>query len=187
MIDSKKISIREFYLDLVKDLDDGGSYVEFMPESRIAHLYIEWDLESRDISVDEMFKRDIKRPDGTIPSSVKKSYERHFWYSRHNITDITVLKLSVDGENTYGLLFQGHMNDGWDNAGTLIEVYSEQGELVGSGSFYFCEETRGNAIKWSDERLCGKSYMTPAPPWPLDPSEEKYDVYQRVPIWSEKS
>lgn len=187
-IEAHKIVVRRFHDECISSLNTGGSYETFMPEHRVAHLYLDWDYEGifpGSGFEEETLQRNVKRLGEEFPKNICDAFERHLWYSRHNMTDITVLKFQVDSQNTFALLLQGHMNDRWDNACTLLEVYDEDGGLVGGGCIEYSHEILCEVVRWTDQRLTGRDYALWSPPWFEDKDEEPYSVCYGQPLWSE--
>lgn len=101
----------------------------------------------------------------------------------------------------------GFCDDGWDNDAHFIEIFSEQGEFIGSTGFSYDNK----AVKWSEKQFTNQDYKdirgTPPPPWSGDvPNDVSYHeplsseeiiaeelsclsfetVYYHEPLWSEE-
>jgi hypothetical protein len=127
---------------------------------------------------------EIKRIQQEVPKSVSNTFDRHFWYSQHSLSDLYLLKIPITEKSAFILLICGLLNDGWDNSGSWIEVLDGQGELLGSGKF------RDEGIFWQDRQLNGEDFTTPAPSWIGDDAErpiprKKWED-EMNPMWSEE-
>jgi hypothetical protein len=186
--EDKKNKIRKFYSDEILQhvCHVSDSFNEFMKDSQIGCLRIRWDWEEGGL-----LEPHIRRLTSDMPDNLARTFERHLWYSRHNLTDISVLKKSVDDDETFLMLLQGHCNDGWDNGCRLIELFDYQGESLGSGFFRVGGWDGGvlqQWIDWVDRQLNGNDYFMSAPPYPDDSelNEEQANVLRRYElIWSE--
>jgi hypothetical protein len=142
-------------------------------------------LELLDISTGVGFDCvEIQRPPQDIPQKVSDTFERHFWYSQHSLSDLYLLKVLVNDQTAFVLLIRGLLDDGWDNSGRWIEVLDEQGEFLGAGRF----GTKN--ISWQEVPLNGDSFNAPSPPWIND--EVELGVSRPTwadevnPMWSEE-
>ncbi len=101
-----------------------------------------------------------------VPINVLRAFERHIWYAQHSISSISVFKIPVEEVTTFAICIGGYVDDGWDNGGEFIEVYDQQGQLVGSARVpsYDGQEYWMN-WKWQARPLRGDDFYTPAPPW----------------------
>jgi hypothetical protein len=128
---------------------------------------------------------EIQRTPQDIPEKVSDTFERHFWYSQHSLSNLYFLKVLVDDKPAFVLLIRGLLNDGWDNSGTWIEILDEQGEFLGAGWF------GAEAISWQEVPLNGDSFNTPSPPWITDEVElgiTRPEWADKVnPMWSEET
>jgi hypothetical protein len=138
---------RKFYSDAilqhVRYVSD--SFNEFMPDSQIAWLRINWDWEQGGLSEPE-----VRRLVNDMPQNLVDTFERHLWYSQHNLTDISVVQGSVNGKETFLFLFEGHCNDGWDNGCRLLELFDCKGKSLGSGFFRVGGWEGGVLQQWID-------------------------------------
>lgn len=127
---------------------------------------------------------EIKRIQQDTPKRISDTFERHFWYSQHSLSDLYFLKVPIAGKLAFILLIRGLLDDGWDNSGSWIEILDEQGEFLGSGIF------GDEAIFWQERPLNGEDFSTPAPPWISDEAELKItrpEWADKVnPFWSEE-
>jgi hypothetical protein len=127
---------------------------------------------------------EIKRIQQDIPKRISDTFDRHFWYSQHSLSDLYFLKITIAEKPAFVLLIRGLLDDGWDNSGSWIEIFDEQGEFLGSGMF------GDEAIFWQDRPLNGEDFNTPAPPWISDEVELKVIrpkwADEVNPFWSEE-
>ncbi|MDF0552688.1 hypothetical protein [Kamptonema sp. UHCC 0994] len=180
--DSRKNTLREiFEKELVEFLDTSNDLREFMPEQRIVCVDLEWNHNETDILPPE-----IVRPPQNLPKNILNTFERHLWYSRHNISDIYLLKFPVDGQDAFFFIISGHCHDSWDNSCLLVEILDEQGESLGSGDILYRWEE--GHIKWMDRQLDGRDYYKTAPPWDgyLPPEDYSYRNWVIPIFWSEE-
>jgi hypothetical protein len=181
-----KNSVREVcekeLVELLHVSDDLG---EFMPQHRIGYVRLTWNWKNMTLLPPE-----IVRPPQNSPKNILDTFERHLWYSRHNISDIYLLKIPLDGRDAFSFAIQGHCHDSWDNSCRLFEVLDEQGESLGSGEVSDRSEDAiiKNYIKWKDRQLDGRDYYMVAPPWDGDPPPEdnSYEYWGQRIVWSEK-
>ncbi|MBN3869278.1 hypothetical protein [Nostoc sp. JL33] len=127
---------------------------------------------------------EIKRIQQDAPKSISDTFERHFWYSQHSLSDLYFLKIPIAEKPAFVLLIRGLLDDGWDNSGSWIEILDEQGEFLGSGRF------SDEIISWQNRPLNGEDFNTLAPPWignetELQVSRPKW-ADEVNPMWSEK-
>lgn len=187
---SKKDSIRQFYSEAVVEhiTNISDSFKEFIPDCKIGWVDIKWNYSNH-----ELLKPEVQRLPKCLPQSLITTFERHLWYSRHNLTDIFVLKVAVNDIETFLFLFEGHCNDAWDNGCQLIELFDSDGDSIGSGFLKSGGRWENGVLKqwidWVDRSLKGNDYWKPAPPYPDDGDiqSEPYHVCQSIqqPIWSE--
>lgn len=96
----------------------------------------------------------------SAPQTVIDSFERHVWYSQHNLSDIIAFKDEVEGQETFAIYISGYVDDGWDNGCKLLEIYNAEGELLGATI---------DGINWDEQ--------------PFD----HQDYYHRTPVYGEQS
>jgi hypothetical protein len=106
----------------------------------------------------------------SVPQSVIDSFERHYYYSQYNLSDISVLKLKVSDKNTFAVCICGYVCDWWDNSGLLLEVYDIRGNFIIS---------MGTSLPWEDRILDHKDYN-----YPLTPPYNQPGGYRQA--WSEE-
>lgn len=169
---TRKYVVRQFYEEELKKLYKvTDSFSGFFPSCRIASVQL------LSIATDEGFDCvEIERIQQDIPQIVANTYNRHFWYSQHSLSELYLLKIPVV-QDTFALLIPGFVDDGWDNAGRFIEVFDEQGEFLGAGHCHY------EGVEWMDRQLKGDDFFTPAPPWIGDTSDVQ-NSYK--PMWSEE-
>lgn len=184
-ISARKKSVRQFYNTAVTEhLRERGDFRKFMPECWIGYVFLYWDGY-------ELLPPEIKRPTQEVPKTVLDTFERHLWYSRHNLSDIYLLRIPVEGPDTYIFLIQGHCHDAWDNGCQLVETFDQRGEPLGAGSIRHAGwegDTPVQYIDWMDRQLDSRDYYKPAPPWDGDPLPEDFSYHHlSLPIlWSEE-
>jgi hypothetical protein len=132
--------IKQFYEDtfipqLRQWAKDGTLFSELL-ESPNCIGYLELgSLELNDESAEYQPTLDfvrLKRLPSTIPSNVIDSFNHHYLTSQTRLVDIYVIKTAVDGEDTYSILLNGYVDDGWDQETKFLEVYDHQGKIISS-------------------------------------------------------
>ena len=109
-----------------------------------------------------------------VPTNVLRAFERHIWYAQHSVNSISVFKIPVEEVTTFAICLQGYVDDGWDNSGEFIEVYNQQGQLVGSARVPSCDgQEYWRNWEWNDRPLRGDDFYTPAPPWSEEEANER--------------
>ncbi|WP_219907669.1 hypothetical protein [Aphanothece hegewaldii] len=78
----------------------------------------------------------IERIKQSVPQSVSNAFDRHFWYSQWTLTQLFLIKIPINGQNTFFLFILGFGDDGWDNDANFIEVFDEQGEFIGASYLF---------------------------------------------------
>ncbi|MDJ0702443.1 MAG: hypothetical protein QNJ46_04105 [Leptolyngbyaceae cyanobacterium MO_188.B28] len=161
---NRRQAIRQFYQEKAKEFYNRvGSlqlyFDDFFPEFCIGSLVVEIDDYSEPI---RLIPR-IQRINQEVPKTVLKTFNRHLWYSQFNLSDIVVVRVPIDGLDSFAMLVHGHFNDWWDNGCTLFEIFDERGAPVGAAtdiSFVFQESDN---IQWLDRQLDGDDYVQIAP------------------------
>ncbi|OUL23803.1 hypothetical protein [Nostoc sp. 106C] len=163
--------VRQFYsTELNKLYDLSDSFCNFFPECRIASVQL------LTLSTDMTFNCvEIKRIEQDIPQSVAKTYNSHFWYSQYSLSNLYLVKIPVESSDSFALLIQGYVDDGWDNSGRFIEIFDQQGDFLGAGRCH------NEGVEWLSRQLNGQDFYTPAPAWVGD---EPGVQLASEPIWS---
>lgn len=176
---TRKSLVRKFYEEeLGKFYHGADSFSDFFPDCRIGHLQF------FGVFGDGLDSVEIERPPQDIPKTVADTYDRHFWYSQHSLSEIYLVKIPVESQISFALLIQGYVDDGWDNSGSFIEVFDQQGRFLGSGRCEpQCKYLDTEAIKWLERQLNGRDLYQPSPPWIGDEPENQT---ASEPIWSEE-
>jgi hypothetical protein len=110
----------------------------------------------------------VKRLPSTIPINVLDSFNHHYLTSQTRLVDIYVVRTAIDGEDTYSILLNGYVDDGWDQETKFLEVYDSQGNIIGS-----CRGVLDldYSIKWEDRAF----------------TIDDYDFgYEEIQIWSDE-
>jgi hypothetical protein len=118
---------------------------------------------------------EIERIHEDVPESISENFDRHLWYSQYSLSDLYLIKISIDHAPIYIFLIQGLVDDGWDNSGCWLEIFDEQGAFLSSARF------DDENIQWREERIRGDDFYTPAPPWIGDAPNAPVEK----PMWSE--
>jgi hypothetical protein len=131
--DEEKLVVRAFYSDLFDQLNEQMPSVldvhEFLSDRSIGYLKL-GDEQGYLRPVDDFEDYiELKRinPE-TAPQKIIDAFERHVWYSQHNLSDINAFRYGIEEQETIA----GYVDDGWDNGCHLLEVYDGSGELVGN-------------------------------------------------------
>lgn len=135
--DEDKLVVRAFYSDLFDQLNEQMFSVldvhDFLSDRSVGHLKLGDEqgylLPAHDFEDYIELKR--INPE-TVPQTIIDAFERHIWYSQHNLSDINVFKYDVGEQETFAIYIAGYVDDGWDNGCHLLEVYDGSGELVGA-------------------------------------------------------
>ena len=110
----------------------------------------------------------VKRLPATIPINVLDSFNHHYLTSQTRLVDIYVMRTAVDGEDTYSILINGYVDDGWDQLTEFLEVYDSQGNIIGSCRGVLDLDC---SIEWIDRAF----------------TIDDYDFgYEEIQIWSDK-
>lgn len=112
--------------------------------------------------------------DKKMPASVVNAFRRHIWYAKHNFSDISVLEITIGEAKTFAICINGYVDDGWDNSGSFIEIYDEQGQLMGA-TIVPCwdDEEAWKDWRWMERKIRGNDFNTPAPPWSQEEADER--------------
>jgi hypothetical protein len=110
----------------------------------------------------------VKRLPATIPINVLDSFNHHYLTSQTRLVDIYVMRTAVDGEDTYSILINGYVDDGWDQVTEFLEVYDSQGNIIGSCRGVLDLDC---SIEWIDRAF----------------TIDDYDFgYEEIQIWSDE-
>lgn len=106
-----------------------------------------------------------------VPQSVLDACDRICWYLKHSFGDMTVIKVPFEEIITFAICVHGYADDGWDNYCSLIEIYDDEGELIGSSSIPDLDEPED--WRWMNRTI--KSYdfnSCTVPKWSEDEEKE---------------
>lgn len=95
----RKALVKSFYAEELAKLQETGSFSTFFPDYRIGRvelLSVHTDLGSDGV--------EIRRPPLDIPQFVTNTFNRHFWYSQHSLTDLYLVKVPIGSEISFALL-----------------------------------------------------------------------------------
>lgn len=160
----RKTAIRLFYEQEIRKF-----YYEKGIESSFIDLKKDCRIGGASVHIDETFDETTENVAGGIedsqdvPLSVANAFERHLWYSKHSLSDISVLKVQMEGTATFAICISGYVDDGWDNSGRFIEVYDIDGSFVGASIVPDFEEE--DSFVWMNRPINGKDFNSYAPPW----------------------
>lgn len=168
--------IKQFYEDTLipqlRQLVEAGTLYSWLIESPHCVGYLELgSVEVNSASEDHPLSLDsvrLKRLDSSTPINILNSFNHHYLTSQTRLADIFVMKTGIDGEDTYSILINGYVDDGWDQETKFLEVYDHQGELIGS-----CRGVLdlNYPIKWEDRAF----------------TIDDYDFgYEEIQIWSDE-
>lgn len=68
------------------------------------------------------------------------------------------MRTAVDGEDTYSILINGYVDDGWDQGAQFLEVYDSQGKIIGSCGSILDLYCPIKSIKWEDRAFTIDDY-----------------------------
>ncbi|MEG4286457.1 hypothetical protein QUB68_25335 [Microcoleus sp. A006_D1] len=176
---NRKFLVRKFYEEEIgRFYHQYDSLSDFFPDCRIGCLQLFGEFG------DGLESVEIERPPQDIPKTVADTYDRHFWYSQHSLSEIYLVKIPVESQISFAILIQGYVDDGWDNSGSFIEVFDQQGQFLGSGRCdRECKYLETFAIEWLERQLNGRDLSTSSPPWIGDEPEGQA---ASEPMWSEE-
>ena len=168
--------IKQFYEETfilqLRQLQKDGTLFHWLLESPNCLGYLELgslelNSESEEYQPTLDFVR-VKRLPSTIPIDVLDSFNHHYLTSQTRLVDIYVVRTAVDGEDTYSILLNGYVDDGWDQETKFLEVYDSQGEIIGSCRGVLNLDC---SIKWEDRAF----------------TIDDYDFgYEEIQIWSDE-
>lgn len=112
--------------------------------------------------------------DKKVPASVINAFRRHIWYAKHNFSDISVLEIPIGEATTFAICINGYVDDGWDNSGSFIEIYDEQGQLMGAIMLPCRDDKEAwKDWRWMERPIRGNDFETLAPPWSQEEADER--------------
>lgn len=162
----RKLAIKKFYEE--KIMSDFGDEIfdPFQEKYEIANTCFNPDdvYKFENIDIEQLALKLLKEE---VPTSVLSAFKRHIWYAKHLASHIIVFKIPVNKVTTFAICISGYVDDGWDNAGQFIEVYDEEGQLVGAKIVY---EDDLDDWRWMNRPIREEDFNHPAPPW----LEEEY-------------
>jgi hypothetical protein len=171
---TRKTSVKSFYEEELAKLQETGSFKPLFPDCQIGRV------ELRSLHTDVGFDcLEVERPPLDLPQPVTDTFNRHFWYSQHNLSDLHLVRAPVESEVSFALLVQGFVDDGWDNEGWFIEIFDEQGQFVDAGT---CDAETGE-ITWLGRQLSRRDFNTRPPAWTGDEPTTRSTTQ---PMWSEE-
>ncbi len=118
-----------------------------------------------------------------VPQSFLDACDRISWYLKHNFGIVTVIKLPFQEIITFAICIEGYVDDGWDNSGSFIEIYNQEGELVGASMIPDIEKP--DDWRWMNRPIKNFDFNSATLPWSEDEEHEeklferakrKYDI-----------
>ncbi|GAB4386798.1 MAG: hypothetical protein Kow00121_54160 [Elainellaceae cyanobacterium] len=172
-MNNRQTTVRQTYEQTIAQSDYlQNGMPEFLPGSRIGRLELVVTGKYCDYDFDTV---EIETIAQSVPQSVIDAFDRHVWFSQYCLTEISVLKLPVAGQDTYAIAVSGLVGDSWDNACKFLEVFEASGEFVGA------VDVQGETLDWRDRPFDGDDFPTPAPLW----AEREGEISDHPPLWSE--
>lgn len=105
--DDRKLAVRQFCEAEIPSWYKTDSLNGFYSNRRIASLRL---LKLKtDVGFDCV---EIERIREDVPASIPENFERHFWYSQYNLSDIYLIKISIGHAPIFIFLIQGLLDDG---------------------------------------------------------------------------
>ena len=158
-----KLVIRQFYEDKIRNNYEDNICDIFQVKFEIgsAGFNPQDTFKKENINIQEFAKKALQQE---VPTAVLSAFKRHIWYAKHGASEIRIFKIPVNKDISYAICINGYVDDGWDNHGNFIEVYNEQGQLMGSKVLCIDEEDWENWI-WMDRPLQSKDFNSYTPPW----------------------
>jgi hypothetical protein len=134
-----------------------------MREARIGRveLVITGDWDDCDFVCDSV---EIEQIDPASPATAIEAFQRHMWFSQHDLSSVFALKIPVEDQATYALGIAGAADDGYDNSGNFIEIFDADGALLGSAILAEAEKPNwlecqldesdlyGGVLNWADRK-----------------------------------
>ena len=168
-INEQHLKIRKFYEEKLKkhfSENDFGSpgILDFMPKKyEIGAGCLRYDKKRPEIPlIGEPLDSNIDCSPG-VPASVLSAFERHLWYAQHSLSSIAVYKIPVEQVTTFAICIHGFVDNGWDNGGDWIEIYNQEGTLIGSTVVPTDYEYLWRRWKWLNRPIQGDDFNHPAP------------------------
>lgn len=136
----KKLAIRSFYEKEIEKFHEISYGVETITDFKYKNqiggtVFNPEDFKDRNncpLSPSPMSIAISKRE--AVPASVLSACDRHYWYLENSLGILVLLKIPFKEVLTFAICIDGYIDDGWDNGCSLIEIYDDQGKLVGSAS-----------------------------------------------------
>ena len=172
----RKLAIRQFFEEEFRKYFERDAYgrTGFKSDCRIGGAgFGPEDLPNNESSIDTDEEVPINA-DNQVPTSVVNALKRHIWYAKHNLSSISILEIPIGEVKTFSICINGYVDDGWDNSGSFIEIYDEQGELIGAIMVPSPDnEEAWKDWRWMDRPIRGNDFNTPAPPWSQEEADER--------------
>ena len=106
-----------------------------------------------------------------VPQNLLDACDKISWYLKHNMGEMTVVKVPVEETITFSICIQGYVDDTWDNSGIFIEIYSSEGELF--GVMVISDIDNSSTWKWMNRPIQSFDFHSDAPSWSEKEEEEK--------------
>lgn len=174
----KKLAIRSFYEKEIEKFHEISYCVEpitdFKYKNHIGGAGFHFDNLNEEnnckLSPSPMSIEISKREE--VPASVLSACDRHYWYLQNSLGFVSVVKIPFKEVATFAICISGYVDDGWDNGCSLIEIYDDEGKLVGSASVPH-PENPDYSWRWMDRPLRSDDYYScSALPWSEEEAEE---------------
>ncbi|BAY86936.1 hypothetical protein NIES267_64470 [Calothrix parasitica NIES-267] len=106
-----------------------------------------------------------------VPQNLLNACDRISWYLKHNMGEIVVVKLPFEEIITFAICIQGYADDEWDNSGIFFEIYSNEGELI--GTLVISDIDNSHTWEWMNRPMKSFDFNSDAPEWSEEEKEEK--------------
>lgn len=98
-----------------------------------------------------------------VPQSLLNACDRISWYLKHSMGKMLVIRVTFEETITFAICIEGYVDDGWDNSGSFIEVYTKDGELVGALRIPIPDEP--DNWRWVNRPIQHFDFDSSAPNW----------------------
>ncbi|MEH2086332.1 hypothetical protein [Nostoc sp.] len=157
----RKLVIRQFYKEKIRTDFEYNICETFQEKFEIGCVIFtpEDTFKDEAINIQEFAIKALKEE---VPAGILNAFKRHIWYAKRAASEIRVFKISINKVISFAICIHGYVDDGWDNSGDFIEIYDEQGELMGSK---ILGEEDWEKWRWIDRPILSNDFHSFAPPW----------------------
>lgn len=129
----RKATIRQFHEERARQLyateeEWPSSYFTNWDSYIIASLKLNVDEDQEPVGI----APELCFSEDTLPIDVAQTFKRHCWYSQYNLADVFCARIPIDDQDSFAILAEGFFGDGWDNGGSLLEIFDAKGTWLNS-------------------------------------------------------